>query len=175
MKSILKSNKIFLRAVEPTDLEILLSWENNPEFWRVSNTLTPFSKELLAQYVSAAQDIYAVKQIRLMIGEVESGETVGAVDLFDFEPRHQRAGVGILIDEKFRKKGCASDALNLTKEYALNVVGIRNLFANILTDNNASIALFEKAGFEKVGHRKNWFNDGKNWIDELMYQCELTL
>ena len=174
MKNTLKSDKIFLRAVEPTDLDLLLTWENNPEYWRVSNTLTPFSKELLEQYVYAAQDIYAVKQIRLMIGETSSGKAVGAVDLFDFEPRHQRAGVGILIDAEFRRKGCAHDALLLVKNYALNVVGIRNLFATILADNPASIALFEKAGFEKVGHRKNWFHDGKNWIDEYMYQCQLV-
>ncbi|MBI3133286.1 MAG: GNAT family N-acetyltransferase [Bacteroidetes bacterium] len=169
----LKSSKIFLRAVEPADLDCLLAWENNPEYWRVSNTLTPFSKELIHQYVHSAQDIYAVRQIRLMIEETASGKTVGAIDLFDFEPRHQRAGVGILIDEKYRKKGYASDALKLVKEYALNVVGIRNLFAVILADNKASIALFEKSGFEKVGHRKNWFNDGKNWIDEFMYQSQL--
>ena len=141
MKSMLKSSKIFLRAVEPSDLEILLAWENNPEFWRFSSTLTPFSKELLEQYVFAAQDIYAVKQIRLMIGENESGATIGAVDLFEFDPRHQRAGIGILIDENFRKKGCALDALLLIKNYALNVVGMRNLFASIRADNTASIAL----------------------------------
>ena len=174
MTSTLKSDKIFLRAVEPTDLEILLAWENDPAYWRVSQTLTPFSKELLAQYVNSAQDIYGLKQIRLMIGDIPSGQTVGAIDLFEFDPRHQRAGVGILIDETFRKKGCASDALLLIKNYALNVVGIRNLFATILEDNKASIALFEKTGFEKIGQRKACFNDGKKWLDECLYQCKLT-
>lgn len=174
MKSILKSDKVSLRAVEPTDLEILLRWENNPEYWRVSNTLTPFSKELLEQYVNSAQDIYTVKQIRLMIDETESGKTVGAIDIFDFEPRHQHAGTGILIDADFRKKGYAQAAIQLTKKYALNVVGIRNLSANILEDNEASIRLFEKAGFEKIGRRKKWFHDGEKWLDELIYQCQLV-
>lgn len=174
MKSILKSNKISLRAVEPTDLDILMQWENNPDFWPVSNTLTPFSKELLDQYVHSAQDIYAVKQIRLMINEIATQKTVGAIDLFDFDPRHQHAGVGILIDPDFRKKGFALDAIELVKKYARDIVGIRNLSATIIEDNQASIQLFEKAGFEKIGQRKKWFNKGDVWLDELIYQCELV-
>lgn len=174
MKSILKSNKISLRAVEPTDLDILMQWENNPEFWHVSNTLTPFSKELLEHYVHSAQDIYAVKQIRLMIDELASHKTVGAIDLFDFDPRHQHAGVGILIDPDFRKKGFAADAIVLIKKYARDIVGIRNLSATIIEDNKASIQLFEKAGFQKIGQRKKWFNKGVVWLDELIYQCELV-
>jgi diamine N-acetyltransferase len=174
MKSILKSNKISLRAVEPTDLDILMQWENNPEFWPVSNTLTPFSKELLEHYIHSAQDIYAVKQIRLMIDELASHKTVGAIDLFDFDPRHQHAGVGILIDPDFRKNGFALDAIELVKKYARDIVGIRNLSATIIEDNQASIQLFEKAGFEKIGQRKKWFNKGDDWLDELIYQCELV-
>jgi diamine N-acetyltransferase len=174
MKSILKSNKISLRAVEPTDLDIIMQWENNPEFWPVSNTLTPFSKELLDQYVHSAQDIYSVKQIRLIIDELASHKTVGAIDLFDFDPRHQHAGVGILIDPDFRKKGFAADAIALIKKYARDIVGIRNLSATIIEDNQASIQLFEKAGFRKIGQRKKWFNKGDVWLDELIYQCELV-
>lgn len=174
MKSILKSNKISLRAVEPTDLDLLMLWENNPEFWPVSNTLSPFSKELLDHYVHSAQDIYAVKQIRLMINENSSGNTVGAIDLFDFDPRHQHAGVGILIDPDFRKNGFALDAIELVKKYARDIVGIRNISATIIEDNQASIQLFEKAGFQKIGQRNKWFNKGDVWLDELMYQLELV-
>lgn len=174
MKSILKSDKISLRAVEPTDLAILLTWENDPDYWAVTNTLTPFSKELLDLYVHSAQDIYALKQIRLMIDENASGKTVGAIDLFDFDPRHQHAGIGILIDVNFRKKGFAIDAIELVKKYALDIVGIRNLSATILEDNEASIQLFEKAGFQKIGQYKKWFNKGNGWLDEFIYQCQLV-
>ena len=31
--------EIKLRAVEPEDLELLYNWENNIEFWVVSNTI----------------------------------------------------------------------------------------------------------------------------------------
>ncbi|MBL7900143.1 MAG: GNAT family N-acetyltransferase [Crocinitomicaceae bacterium] len=174
MKNMLKGDKIFLRALEPTDFDTLLKWENDSQYWPVSNTLTPFSKHLLHQYVNSAQDIYTVKQIRLIIVETTSGLSAGAIDLFDFNPRHQHTGVGILVDDKFRRKGYALEAVSLIKNYALNTVGIRNLTATITSDNPSSISLFEKSGFEKSGCLKKWFNQGGKWLDEYIYQCQLV-
>lgn len=173
MKSILKNDLVSLRALEPEDISLLFQWENNPEFWRESNTLVPFSKEILEQYIHSAQDIYTLKQVRLMIVENQSQQTIGAIDLFDFDPKHQHAGVGILIDEKFRRNGFANNALSVLKNYALNVVGIRNLSASILEDNKGSQRLFEKNGFIKIGQRNKWYNDKGVWLDQFLYQCHL--
>lgn len=170
----LKGNNIQLRPVEPWDVDKLLEWENDQRNWRISNTMVPFSKELIMRYIENAQDIYAAQQVRFIITELDSLSPIGALDLFDFSPRHQRAGVGILIDEGSRGKGYAFEALGLVEEYALNVVGIRNLFCNILEDNEQSQRLFEKAGYIQVGRKVNWFNDHVDWLDELMYQKVLV-
>lgn len=173
MKNILKNNHIILRAVEPKDVDLLYLWENNSENWQISNTTIPYSKEILRQFVEAPQDIYASKQLRLMITLTNTDQTVGAVDLFNFDPKNQNASIGILIDESFRKNQFAFEALNLLKSYALNVVGIRNLSATILENNLPSLKLFEKCGFELVGVRKKWFNNNGVWLDEHIYQCNL--
>lgn len=170
----IRGEKIDLRPIEPWDADKILEWENDQDNWRVSNTIVPFSKELIVQYVNSAQDIYEVKQIRFIISEKETREAVGTIDLFDFDPRHQRAGVGILIDKSFRGKGYALEALTLIEEFALNSVGIRNLFCNILEDNEVSIALFEKAGYVQIGHKIKWFNAVVDWLDEYMYQKQLV-
>jgi diamine N-acetyltransferase len=149
----LKGSKIRLRPIEPWDADKLLEWENDHRNWRVSNTLVPFSKELITQYVNSAQDIYTVKQIRLIMTALDDLTPIGSIDLFDFSPRHQRAGVGILVDNHHRGKGYALEALSLIDEYALTVVGIRNLYCNILEDNEASQRLFEKAGYVQVGRK----------------------
>lgn len=173
MKNILKNSHIILRAVEPKDVDLLYLWENNSENWQISNTTIPYSKEILRQFVEAPQDIYASKQLRLMITLTNTDQTVGAVDLFNFDPKNQNASIGILIDESFRKNQFAFEALNLLKSYALNVVGIRNLSATILENNMPSLKLFEKCGFELVGVRKKWFNNNGVWLDEHIYQCNL--
>jgi diamine N-acetyltransferase len=77
----LSGKKIYLRALEPSDADMILRWENNPDNWSVSNTLVPFSRKLIEDYVSSAQDIYSVKQVRFIICLVECDREVGAIYL----------------------------------------------------------------------------------------------
>lgn len=167
----LKGKKIYLRAVEPSDATKLLLWENNVSNWKVSDTEVPFSMHDIQNYIETAHNIRAIGQLRLMICKVENDEPVGAIDLYEANFKHGRAGVGILIaEENERTKGYASESLKLVEEYATVVLGLHNLYCSIHADNSASIALFEKNGFEKVGIRKEWYlNKGKR-IDEIIYQ-----
>lgn len=168
----IKSDHIFLRALEKQDLETLYECENNTTVWKVSNTQTPFSKYVLEQYLeSSHQDIYTTKQLRLMICINDSKEIIGTIDLFEFEPAHHRVGVGILIFEKFRNKGFAFDALNCLKQYAFEILMVNQLFCNISSSNHESIKLFEKLGFENSGTKRQWNKIAVNQFeDELIYQ-----
>jgi len=171
MNNPLKYGKIELRPLEPDDIDLLYQWENNIEIWQVSNTKTPFSKHILAQYLNeAAKDIYETRQLRLII-QNEKLKAVGAIDLFDFEPYHLRAGVGILIHNKTdRNKGYATDAIKALSNYSFEILGLKQLYTNITTDNIKSIQLFEKAGFEKVGIKKDWIKTVSGWKDEALLQ-----
>ena len=175
MKSFLQYGKIALRPLEPEDIELLYTWENDMEIWEMSNTKVPFSRFMLAEYIkNSHKDIYETKQLRLIIQNVEN-LPVGAVDLFDFEPYHQRAGVGILIHKtEDRNQGYATDSLKALFGYSLNVLGLKQLYANISEDNHQSLALFEKAGFVKAGTKTNWLKTPAGWKDELFYQKVLV-
>src|SRR5690606_16263691 len=94
----LKGHTIYLRALEPEDLEFVYAIENDESIWEVSNTQTPYSRFLIRQYLeNAQQDIYEAKQLRLAICKNGSLNAIGLIDLFDFDPVNQRAGVGIII------------------------------------------------------------------------------
>ncbi len=168
----LQGDLMYLRALEPTDLDFLYQLENDEHVWEVSNTTKPFSKYILKQYLdNSHQDIYEAKQLRLVICTAEEQKTVGFIDLFDFEPRHRRVGVGILIfDTKDRGKGYAAEALKLMENYAKVHLKIHQLYANISADNDRSIALFEKAGYKKSGIKKDWILSEKGFKDEVFYQ-----
>ena len=167
----LEFGKIRFRALEPEDIDLLFEWENDAEIWEISNTFEPFSKYILAKYIKDSnRDIYESKQIRMIIETLE-GKAVGAIDLFDFDPFHFRAGVGILIhDEKDRKLGYASDSLKLLCSYATNYLRLHQQYANISEDNLASIHLFKSNGFELVGTKKDWRRTLDGWKNELMFQ-----
>lgn len=171
MKNYLSNGLVYLRALEPGDIELLYSWENDTEIWDVSHTLVPYSKHILALYIkNGDRDIYESKQLRLMIDTIE-GKTVGAIDLFDFDPHHSRAGIGLLIyNSEDRSKGYASSALGLLIDYCFKQLNINQLYANIGSGNAISLALFEKHGFTVCGVKKKWNRTVSGWEDELMLQ-----
>lgn len=167
----LHGEKIQLRAVEPEDVDLLYQWENDREIWHLSRTLTPFSRFDIEQYVlNAGKDIFTDKQVRMMIDKKESSETVGAIDLFDFDPLNRRTGIGILIRENHRNQGFAAEALKLVTGYCFETLMVHQVFANILADNDKSIRLFEKAGFKLSGNKRDWVLIESRWRDELFYQ-----
>lgn len=167
----LKGKHINLRALEPTDLEFLFQIENDESFWEVSNTQKPFSRFLLTQYLeNAQQDIYEAKQLRLMIVESSTDNPVGMIDLFDFDPKHKRAGIGILISPEFERKRYASEALELLINYTITHLDLHQVYANITEDNIKSISLFKKQGFKKGGTKKDWIYSNGTFKNELLYQ-----
>ncbi len=168
----LKGELIFLRALELSDLDFLYTLENDESLWEVSNTTTPYSKYILLQYLeNSHRDIYDVQQLRLAICKKEDEALVGFIDLYDFDPKHSRVGVGIVIfSEADKRKGYASEALGLTCNYAFKQLNVHQIFAGISEQNQGSIKLFEKAGFERGGLKKDWiFSDG-NYKSEYFYQ-----
>lgn len=165
----LKGDHIILRALEPEDVAFLI--ENNEGFWKISNTQTPFSKYILKKYIEQSHlDIYQAKQLRLVIEIRSSKKAIGMIDLFDFDPQHKRAGVGILIHSGYQKNGFASEAMKILINYCSHYLNLHQLYANITTDNTASIALFEKFSFKKVGVKKDWIFYNNSFQDEILYQ-----
>lgn len=165
----LESTNIKLRALEPEDLDFLFSTENNTNFWEVSSTITPFSKYILTQYIANSyQDIYEAKQLRLIIEH--KGNAIGMVDLFDFNPQHKRAGIGILILNEFQQKGYADETLTLFLNYAFKTLDLHQLYANITIDNKKSIDLFTKHHFVKIGIKKDWIKSENQYKDEILFQ-----
>ena len=94
----LQGSRIFLRALEPEDIEAVYRIENDEHLWHLSDTLLPFSKFAIKQYLAnAQQDIYEAKQLRLAICSQETSKLIGLIDIFDFDAYNKRAGIGIVI------------------------------------------------------------------------------
>ncbi len=168
----LQGNNIFLRALEPEDLEFIYQIENDETIWEVSNTQTPYSKFLIRQYLeNAHQDIYEAKQLRLAICKNNTFEAIGLIDLFDFDAKNRRAGIGIIIqNEANRNSGFGKEALTLLINYSFQHLQLHQLFANIGTKNLPSIALFTTFGFEKIGVKKDWNYTHNAFHDEVLVQ-----
>lgn len=159
-----------LRALEPADVELMYLWENDRDVWRVSGNIAPLSKHRLAQFIEEqSYDLYATRQMRLII-EAE-GVAVGTLDIFDFDPQHLRFGIGILVYAPGdRRRGYARAAIEAISNYGRETLGVKQIWASVAENNNASIALFEGAGFEHCGTRRAWLRTADGYVDQREYQ-----
>lgn len=159
-----------LRAPEPEDLDCMLQFENTPSLWEVSNATGPYSRFYLKQYIETNKnDLYSDNQLRLMIESPEK-EVVGIIDIFNFEPFHNRAEVGIVIADHSRRQGIGLLALKLLTEHCFDFLGIHQLYAFIDVTNEACRQLFQKGGFEECALLKDWMRTGKTYRDVVMVQ-----
>lgn len=146
-----------LRAMEPEDLDLLYRIENDVELWAVGETNVPYSRYTLHDYIAtSSDDIFADRQLRLIIEDVQKQFTVGIADLINFDPRHCRAEVGIVIEQPYRQKGYAQAALKVLHEYARRVIHLHQLYAVVSSDNQSARQLFLSLGYRHTATLTDW-------------------
>ncbi len=164
--------KVRLRSPEPLDVDYIYHLENNPEIWHLGDNYYPFSKFDIENYImTIPKDIYKLNQLRLMIEKISDGKALGTIDLFNFQPISRRVTVGIIINERQRRKGFATEALDLIINYCFDQLNLHQINAGILENNLPSIRLFESKGFILTGQQKDWVRASGKWLDLFFYQC----
>ena len=167
----LSENGYQLRAPEPEDLDFMYQLENDSSLWTVSNTTGPYSRYALKQYIQQQKnDLFLDNQLRLMI-ENKEHRLVGVIDLFNFEPFHRRAEVGIAVHPSFRGQGIATLALHLLQKHCFSFLGLHQLYAYVDVSNEASLHLFTRCGFQECALLKEWMRTGEHFQDVVMLQC----
>lgn len=168
---LLQNENIHLRPVEPEDLELLYRWENNPELWSISDTRQPYSRYVLRQYIADTdKSIYDIRQMRLMIVDNESKDTVGTVDLYDFDIHNSRVALGLFVDSSYQRKGYANSALKLTEDYVFDFLSLNQLYCYISENNLASRRLFENEGYHADAVLKNWIKTMDGFENIILFQ-----
>lgn len=169
--SFIKNELVCLRAIEPEDLELIYSWENDSNNWHLGNTIIPFSKSTIKKYIlESANNLFIDSQLRLMIDSFENCKTIGSIDLYDFDSVNMKAGVGILIDSEFRNKGYAINSLKLLIQYCFKILNLRQLYCYVSENNEKSLCLFEKADFKKSGLLNDWIINQGSWENVYIMQ-----
>lgn len=164
-----------LRAMEPEDLDLLYTIENEEELWDVSSDCTPVSRYALRRYLEQQpQTVVQAGELRLVVEEQETGNAVGLIDLTDIALLDGRAEVGIALLKACRGKGYGRCALRLIGAYARRRLHLRMLYARImvrLTPMCQSVFLSE--GYEVVAVLPEWQRIAEHYEDLTVFQKKL--
>ncbi len=101
----------------------------------------------------------------------------GCVDLYNYDPLNRRAAVGIMVSKEYRRQGYAFAMLQALERHFTpqslithHSSLIHSLYADIAVTNTASIALFQKAGYQQCGHFKDWLVVNNKYVDSIRMQ-----
>lgn len=171
---------MILTSIEPEDLDLLYTIENNPSLWSVSSSNVPYSRYALRDYIATQlHDIYADKQVRLVARVEETDadgvetKAVGLVDLFNFSPENLRAEIGIAILAEEQHKGYGKEAVRQLLNYAREVLHLHVVYAIVPEDNTSSISMLRATGFSQTAMLKDWILRGDGWHDAIYLQIIL--
>ncbi|MDR0976895.1 MAG: GNAT family N-acetyltransferase [Prevotellaceae bacterium] len=167
----LHGEQVYLRAVEPEDLEFLYKLENDPDLWNVGNFIVPYSRYAIKQFIEQTKnDLFADTQLRLMIVRTADDTVMGVADLCNFQPKHSHAEVGIALQQGFCGAGHGREALHLLCHYAFGFLNLHQLTAHVLVDNTVSRHLFTSCGFVECGLLRQWASVGDRYEDVVLMQ-----
>lgn len=158
---------MLLRPLEPEDLELLYTIENDEKLWNCSNADGPYSHYVLKKYIAEAATIHECGQLRLVIDIApdkanRASHPIGLIDLTNYNELAARAEVGIALLKEHRGKGYGPKALQLIEKFAVERLRIHSLHAYVSPHNTQSMQLFEKANYQLIAQLPDWhYNKGK--------------
>lgn len=150
----LRGERTQLRRIDFADLERMRTWRNRPEIRRWFFDSREISREQQEQwfdgYLKDDND-------ETFIIEDLHERPVGMIALYRIDRTNEHAEIGrvIIAEEDCHGKGYAGDALRTLVRYGFDNLGLSRIYAKIRHDNEASLRLFENAGFSREGRLRN--------------------
>lgn len=150
-----------LRPIEPEDLTLLYTIENDPDLWNSSSASGPYSRYELKQYVAQAQTAPLGNEARFVVqvdstDGSESVRAIGLADLTNYSSLHARAEVGLALLKEERGLGFGKQAMQLLEQYAVDRLRIHLLYAFVLSQNIPACKLFESVGYKIQTKLPDW-------------------
>lgn len=149
----LDGTKICLREVRREDLSLFKEWRNDAELTKNFRTLGPLTERNQCIYWQTI--VNSDKHKVFTIIKEETGIPIGEIRLSYINFIDGNAEIGILLNQVERKKGYASEALNLILDFGFNRLRLQRIEAEYLETNIDSAKLFRKAGFVIEGIKRS--------------------
>lgn len=101
-----------------------------------------------------------------------SGELTGGITLGHIKRGVAQSGViGYWMGQRFAGKGYMSESVDVVKRHAFGPLALHRVEAACIPENERSVRLLKKAGFELEGHLRSYLKINGSWRDHLLFSC----
>ncbi|PSG98833.1 MAG: GNAT family N-acetyltransferase [Nanohaloarchaea archaeon SW_7_43_1] len=144
----LEGDKINLRTVEEEDIEFLRNGVNHPDVRVHMGNRRPQNLENEQEFFE--EQICDEDKVHLLI--TKNNERKGIISLIPKGSNAEKmAEIGIWLHPEHHGNGYGTESARLITEYGFKQLNYHKIYARAHTDNQASISLWKKLGFEKEG------------------------
>lgn len=145
----IRGEKVILRALEATDLELLHRWVNDAEV--TQHMGMGFPKSLLDEQRWLEREQDPARDLRLGIQTLE-GQLIGSCGLHGVNAINRNANLGIMIGEKeLWGQGFGTDALVTLCAFGFGDMNLHRISLSVFDFNPRGQRCYEKVGFVAEG------------------------
>ncbi len=165
-----EGKKIRLRSIEPEDYDFFYRWNLETETqMQLDRIWFPSSIERQKKWAEKKSVEHRADDQHFLVIETLDEKPIGSINANQTNRIHGSFKYGIAVHASARRKGYASDALNIFLNYYFNELRYNKVNATVYEFNVASIKLHEKLQFTREGRlRQTIYSNGQFW-DELIF------
>jgi diamine N-acetyltransferase len=156
-----------LRPIEPRDVPLLRTWQNDPEImsgWAITHPLlshASFEDDLAGRFRTfdrAGQFIIDVE-----------GSAIGRIDFDGFDERHRDAEISLYVGEiSAQRKGYARDAVATLVRYLFQERRAARVELTVMENNQRARRVYESVGFQTEGVLRDYVYVNGTWRNEVL-------
>ena len=163
--------KCYLSPMDINDAEKYTEWLNDLE---VISNLTIYNSVINTE---TEKDflVKLSKEHNYSIVDNAANKLIGSCGFTDLDHLNLTSEAGIFIgDKNYWNKGYGTEALVLLLDYGFKVLNLHNVMLRVYSLNERAIRSYEKAGFKKIGTRREALRRGDKTFDivlmDLLYE-----
>ncbi|MGH2448310.1 MAG: GNAT family N-acetyltransferase [Chloroflexota bacterium] len=163
----LQGTLVDLRAVEPSDYQLLWRWLNDPAvtvFWGVpGNTVS------LPEVARREEEQAGRSNSRKYIIQTKNATPIGQIDYYDLDWQARSAWTSIMIgDPEYWGGGFGTDAMRTLVGYLFHQLDLHRVSLTVHASNTRAQRSYEKSGFVKEGTLRQWQFFDDHWVDGIL-------
>lgn len=161
-------DQYILREQTLEDTENFFHYYTDPDVGKYILASKPATLLEASKEVQYCRNLFYTKQgIYWTIARKSDNQMIGAIGLY-MNNTHYRAEITYDLAKSHWRQGIMLKAINTVVKYALSQMNLSRIEAVTRSENQASMALLKKAGFEHEGTLKNYrYYNGQAWDIEM--------